>query len=107
MTIQQLTEIIRIADKKAITKQLKELGYVDCKKDKELRHLSLVNLFEGELEETDTFSDDKNKFTYEGAILTQVKGYEQLEFVIVNINNSKKVFPVDLLIWTQKKRYIK
>ena len=104
MTIQQLTEIIRIADKKAIIKQLKELGYVDCKKDKELRNLSLVKLFEGELEETDTFSDAKNKFTYEGAIFTQVKGYEQLEFVIVNINDSKKVFPVDLLIWTQKKR---
>ena len=102
MTIRQLTEIIRIADKQAITKQLKELGYIDCKKDKELSHLSLVSLFKGELEETDTFSGDKNKFTYEGAIISQVKGYEQLEFVIVNINKSKKVFPVDLLIWTQK-----
>lgn len=102
MKIEQLTEIIRTADKKTITKQLKELGYLDCKKHKELRNLSIETLFKGNLEETDTFPDGKNKRTYQGGIFTQVKGYEQLEFVIVNINDHKNTFPIDILIWAKE-----
>ena len=102
MTLQQLTEIIKTADKKAITKQLKKLGYIDCKKDKKLRYLSIETLFKGKLEETDTFPDGKNKRTYQGGIFTQVKGYAQLEFVIVNINDHKNTFPIDMLIWAKE-----
>lgn len=102
MTLTQLTEIIRTADKKTITKQLQELSYIDCKKDKQLRNLSLETLFNGELEETDTFPDSKNKRTYQGGIFTQVKGYEKLEFVIVNINDDKHHFPIKLLIWAKE-----
>lgn len=102
MTLPQLTEIIRTADKKAITKQLKELGYIDCKKDKQLRYLSIETLFKGNLEETDTFPDSKNKRTYQGGIFTQVKGYEQLEFIIVNINDHKNTFPINMLIWAKE-----
>lgn len=80
MGLEQLTEIIRTADQKAITKQLKELGYTFCNKDKELRKLSIETLFKGKFEETDTFPDRKGKRTYQGAIFTQVKGYEQFEF---------------------------
>lgn len=104
MTLQQLTEIIRTADKKTITKQLKELGYIDCKKDKKLRYLSIETLFKGNLEETDAFPDSKNKRTYQGGIFTQVKGYEQLEFVIVNINDDKNTFPIDMLIWAKERQ---
>ena len=102
MKIEQLTEIIRTADKKAITKQLKELGYIDCKKDKKLRYLSIETLFKGKLEETETFPDSKDKRTYQGGIFTQVKGYEQLEFIIVNINDHKNTFPIDMLIWAKE-----
>lgn len=102
MTLTQLTEIIRTADKKQITKRLQELGYIDCKKDKQLRNLSLEILFNGELEETETFPDSKGKRTYHGGIFTQVKDYEQLEFVIVNINDRKNTFPIDMLIWTKE-----
>lgn len=102
MTLQQLTEIIRTADKKAITKQLRELGYIDCKKDKKLRNLSLETLFNGELEETDIFPDGKGKRTYQGGIFTAVKGYEQYEFIILNINDNKNTFPIDMLIWAKE-----
>lgn len=102
MTLPELTTIIRTADKKQITNQLKALGYFDCKKDKQLRNLSLETLFRGELEETDTFPDSKNKRTYQGGIFTQIKGYEQHEFIIVNINDRKNTFPIDMLIWAKE-----
>ena len=102
MTPEQLTDIIRTGDQKAITKQLRELGYNDCKKHKELRNLSIETLFKGVFEETETFHDDKNHRTYQGGIFTQVKGQEPLEFIIVNINDNKNVFPIDMLIWAKE-----
>ena len=102
MTPEQLTDIIRTGDQKAITKQLRELGYYDCKKHKELRNLSIETLFKGALEETETFHDDKNHRTYQGGIFTQVKGQKPLEFIIVNINDHKNAFPIDLLIWAKE-----
>ena len=102
MTLEQLTKTIKIADQKAITKKLKEIGYIDCKKDKQLRYLSIETLFKGKLEETDTFPDKNDKQTYQGGIFTQVKGYERFEFVIVNINDHKNTFPIDMLIWAKE-----
>ncbi len=99
MTLTQLTEIIQFADKKAITKQLKEVGYIDCKKHKEYSKISLDTLFDGDLQETEEYADSKGKRRYQGGIITQVKGYEQLEFILVNINDDKNTFPVDMLIW--------
>ena len=98
MTLEQLTTIIQITDKKQITKQLKELKYIDCKKDKKLQKLSIETLFKGELKETETFHDSNSKRTYQGGIFTQVKDYEQIEFVVVNINDKKDTFPIDMLI---------
>ena len=102
MTLEQLTEIIRTADKKAITRQLRELGYIDCKKHKQYKHISLVDLFKGNDIETDEYPDSKGKRTYQGGIFTQVKGYEQYEFIIVNINDHKNTFPIDMLIWAKE-----
>lgn len=102
MTLEQLTDIIKIADKKLITKQLNVLEYTDCKKDKKLRYLSIETLFNGKLKETETFTDIKGKRTYQGGIFTQVKGYEQSEFIIININDSKNIFPIDILIWAKE-----
>lgn len=98
MTPEQLTDIIRIANTKAIKKQLKELGYIDCKKHKQLRKLSIETLFKASIEETETFPDSKNDKTYQGGIFTQVEGYGPLEFIVVNINDHKNVFPIDMLI---------
>ncbi len=102
MTLTQLTEIIKIADKKAITKQLKELGYIDCKKHKEYGKISLITLFDGNLQETEEYAENKGKCRYQGGIITQVKDYEWLEFVIVNINDDKNALPIDMLIWAKE-----
>ena len=102
MSITELTTIIKIADRKKIVKRLCEIGYIDCKQHKELQNLSIETLFKGELEETETFSDVKDKLTYQGGIFTKVDGYEWLEFIIVNINDHKNTFPIDMLIWAKE-----
>ena len=102
MTLSQLTEIIRTANTKAITAQLKELGYTFCNKHKELRELPIETLFNSKIEDTETFPDSKNDKTYQGGIFTQVKGYERLEFIVVNINDHKNLFPIDLFIWAKE-----
>ena len=53
MTLTQLSEIIRTADKKAITDKLKRLGYVDCTTDSRYKKLSLVTLYKGNTQEVD------------------------------------------------------
>ncbi len=102
MNTEQLTQIVKTADKKAISNQLKELGYIDCKKHKEYSKISLTTLFDGDLQETEEYSDSKGKRRYQGGIITQVKGYEQLEFVLVNINDNKNTFPIEMLIFAKE-----
>lgn len=98
MQIKQLDEIIKIADENAIKSELKRLGYIDCAKHKQYKHISLTDLFNGDLQETDDYADRKGKRTYQGGIFTAVKGYDQLEFVIVNLNDDKHHLPIKLLI---------
>ena len=102
MTLEQLTEIIRTVDQKTITKRLHGLSYTFCNKDKKLQKLPIETLFKGEIVETETFPDRKSKRTYQGGIFTQVQGYEQFEFVVVNVNDHKNVFPIDMLIWAKE-----
>lgn len=102
MTLHELTTIIRTADEKAIKSELKRLDYIDCAKHKQYKHISLTDLFDGDLQETDDCPDSKGKRTYQGGIFTAVKGYEQLEFIIVNINDDKHHFPIKLLIWAKE-----
>ena len=102
MDISQLTEIVTAANKKQIKNCLKALGYIDCVKHKVYKHIGLEDLFKGDLQETETFPDGKGKRTYQGGILTNVKGYESLEFIIININDDKNVFPVEMFIWAKE-----
>ncbi|MDE6075694.1 MAG: hypothetical protein K2G26_04575 [Clostridia bacterium] len=102
MDILQLTEIVATANKKQIKDRLKALGYTDCKKHKVYKHINLEVLFKSDLQSTETFPDNKGKRTYEGGIFTNVKGYDDLEFITININDDKNVFPVDMLIWAKE-----
>ena len=102
MTLIELTDIIRMADEKAVNSELKRLGYIDCAKHKQYKHISLRDLFDGNLQETSDYPDSKGKRTYQGGIFTAVNGYEQIEFVIVNINDKKHPFPIKMLIWAKE-----
>lgn len=84
MTLPELTTIIRTADEKAITSELKRLGYIDCAKDRRYKHISLVTLYNGDAQEVDEILFDNDTKAVDGAIITNVKGYEQTEFIEVS-----------------------
>ena len=98
MTKEELTEIVKLADEKKIETEFNRRGYVDCEKHREYKHIGLDVLFNGDLTETDEFPDAKNKRRYHGGIVTNVSGFEQLEFIIININDDKHKFPIEMLI---------
>lgn len=102
MTKAELTTIVQVTEQKTIMEELKRLGYIDCKKHKEYKNIRIDILFKGNLLETDTFPDSKRNRTYQGGIFTNVKGYENLEFIIININDDKNTFPIDMLIWAKE-----
>lgn len=102
MTLTELNKIIRTANEKAIKSKLKGLGYIDCTKQKEYKYISIVDLFKGNSQETEEYPSCKSKRTYQGGIFTQVKGYEQLEFIVININDDKHKFPIKMLIWAKE-----
>lgn len=85
MTLPQLIEIIKTADIKAIHKQLLALGYTYCNKDKKLGKINVVDLFNGDEQQTEDIIDSKHKFVFDGCITTNVKGFEQYEFITITI----------------------
>ena len=94
MTLTQLTDIIRTADKTAITDELKRLGYVDCTKDKRYKKMSLVALYKGDTQEVDEMLYNNDTKAVDGTIITNVKGYEQTEFIEVDFYRIQPtVFP--------------
>lgn len=94
MTLTELTNIIRIADKTAITDELKRLGYVDCTTDSQYKKMSLVTLYKGDTQEVDEILYDNDTKAVDGTIITNVKGYEQTEFIEVDFYRIQPtVFP--------------
>ncbi|MDE6029061.1 MAG: hypothetical protein K2F90_01920 [Clostridiales bacterium] len=85
MTIEQLTEIISTADTKVIHKQLLALGYVYCNKDKTLGKLNIVDLFNGDEQQSKDIIDSAYKFVYDGCITHNVKCYEKYEFIAITV----------------------
>ena len=102
MKLTELTNIIKKKKKKAIKNELKGLGYINCEKHKQYKYISIVDLFKGNSQETEEYFDSKGKRTYQGGIFTQVKGYEQLEFIVININDDKHKFPIKMLVWAKE-----
>lgn len=90
MTLTELTNIIRTANKKTIIASIKQLGYIDCTKDKKLRRANLCDIMKGKTISTATFPTKNGKYEYYGDICTTAKGFENLEFVIININKVYK-----------------
>ena len=108
MTLQQLTEMIRTADKKAITKALKQLGYIDCAKNKAMRHINICALANSDYTTTEVFTTKNGKYEYYGDICTNVKGFENLEFVAVSINKIYKdkdlSFPYEMFVFAKENK---
>ena len=84
MKIEQLTQIIKQANLRAIRKVLVAEGFRECKRDKALRRMPLHRIEAAPHEKTLYFPDSKGN-EYLGDLCRRVKGFEQYEFVIVRL----------------------
>lgn len=89
MTLTELTNIIRTANRKAITDELKRLGYIYCNEHRKLGKVGIVPLVLAVTGETENFTDSERKHLYNGHICGIVKGYENYKFVYVNVFDIK------------------
>lgn len=104
MKIDKLKEIVLLADKSAIVRKLKALGYEDARKNETYRNFSLEKIVRGEQEETEWINRE-NRFEYNGRIYTNVEGAEQAEFIAICINKISKDGETSLpyaLLWFVK-----
>lgn len=85
IAINELDRIMELRNLRKIEKALKAAGFIDCKKDKTLRKTSLVTIIQtGTCQKTGYRPDGKGN-EYTGSHYHNVKGYEQYEFVIVQL----------------------
>lgn len=87
MNIEQLTKTIKSTNKRAILGELKRLGYINCAKDKEMRHINMCDIANAiHVLSTETFATKNSKYEFYGDICTNVIGLEGYEFIIISIN---------------------
>ena len=108
MTIDELNNITKLTNRRKIEKALRAVGYFDCIKHKQIRHLSLLDLANGTTQNGVECLTDNGKQLFMGQIITQVNTAEQYEFIIVNIletpnNPSGRIRQTDILIWARAK----
>ena len=82
MDIEQFNEIVGKLNLREIAKALKAAGFIDCKRDKTLRHAPLYDIAKAPYERTLYFPDGKGN-EYNGNLIHDVKGYEQYKFAVV------------------------
>lgn len=112
MTLEQLTDIIKAADKSEITKALEQFGYTLCNKDKKLGKVGIVELVQAIRLKTEDYTDKERKRLFNGRICGTVKGYDDYEFVLINIyaikpstdpfDDEETAIQTDMLIWAKK-----
>lgn len=103
MQIELLNELVALADKQAILKQLKALGYRDCAKDKKYCDFSLPAIFKGTEQSTEWAYNNKGDRLYKAYTFNDVVGAEQTEFLVLEVNavdkKHDKVRPMALHIY--------
>ena len=103
MQIEQLNKIIAIANKAAILRELKSLGYRNCTQSKKYRDFPLPTIFKGTEQSTEWVSNAFGDRLYKAYTFTDVTGAEQTEFVVLEVNavdkKHDKVRPMTLHIY--------
>lgn len=112
MTQRQFIEIIETANQETIKKRLKESGYVFCNQDSKLGKVGIVELVQAVEFETEDFIDKGHKRLFNGRICGIVKGYENYEFLYVNVYDIKPsadpfdkeetAIQIAMLIWAKE-----
>ncbi len=103
MQIEQLNEIVAIANNTAILRELKALGYRNCTQSKKYRDLPLPAIFRGTEQSTEWVTNVFGDRDYKAYTFTDVAGAEQTEFVVLEVNavdkKHDKVRPMALHIY--------
>lgn len=112
MTKVELTEIVKLADKTAIDSELEKRGYIYCNEHKKLGKVSIVPLMQRVIDETEDYADSERKHLYNGRICGKVKGYENYEFIYVNVfdikpsadpfDDEETAMQTSMLIWAKE-----
>lgn len=103
MQIEQLNNIVAIANKAAILREFKALGYRNCTQSKKYRDFSLPTIFKGTEQSTEWVSNAFGDRQYKAYTFNDVVGAEQTEFVVLEVNsyNERKdlMRPLAMHIW--------
>lgn len=103
MQIEQLNEIVAIANNTAILRELKALGYRNCTQSKKYRDFPLPAIFRGTEQSTEWATNMFGDREYKAYTFTNVVGAEQTEFVVLEVNavdkKHDKVRPMALHIY--------
>ena len=103
MQIEQLNEIVAIANKAEILRELKALGYRNCAQSKKYRDFPLPTIFKGAEQSTEWVSNSTGDRLYKAYTFTDVAGAEQTEFVVLEVTsyNERKdlMRPLAMEIW--------
>lgn len=86
MQIELLNKIVAIANKAAILRELKSLGYRNCVQSKKYRDFSLPVIFKGTEQSTEWVYNNKGDRLYKAYTFNNVAGAEQTEFVVLEVN---------------------
>lgn len=86
MQIELLNKIVAIANKAAILRELKSLGYRNCVQSKKYRDFSLPVIFKGTEQSTEWVSNMFGDRLYKAYTFNNVAGAEQAEFVVLEVN---------------------
>ena len=86
MQIELLNKIVAIANKAAILRELKALGYRNCTQSKKYRDFSLPTIFRGTEQSTEWVSNAFGDRQYKAYTFNDVVGAEQTEFVVLEVN---------------------
>ena len=90
MQIEQLNKIVAIANKAAILRELKSLGYRNCTQSKKYRDLPLPAIFRGTEQSAEWVTNMFGDRDYKAYTFNDVAGAEQTEFVVLEVNTVDK-----------------
>lgn len=103
MQIEQLNKIVAIANKAAILRELKALGYRNCTQSKKYRDFPLPAIFKGTEQSTEWVTNMFGDREYKAYTFTNVVGAEQTEFLVLEVNAVDKrkdlTRPLSMHIW--------
>lgn len=90
MTLERMNELVALTDEEKIIAAIEADGYHDCEGDLWYDTFPLMDIWEGDLSETDWIRHKKQPYLYNIGTYTNVKGAPNVEFLAFNVNEIMK-----------------